>query len=298
MNSSFKNKKELRFTLTLNDGQEFNAKGDNVVTLKGFRATADIDKAGGMQMTTASCRIFGVGLDAMQKLTALAWDALSSPAIGTKKNSIKIEAIDGDIDTTVFIGDIINAWPEFQSSPDVDFYVECQAGFINQVAPVPPTSYNGDVDVVALIKKLSGDMGYTFEVHGVTGITLSNPYLANTGLEQVKTAVTAAGLDWYLDDDVLAICKKGVPRLGTIPVITPDTGLIGYPTWDKVGVTFKTLYNPAIRFGGQVKIETMVKRAAGSWIVQQVSHNLSSETINGPWFSTIRCTESGLVPIS
>ena len=50
---SFENKKALRFVITLGTGK-FGSSNNDTITLQGFRASADIDKAGGMMMGTYS----------------------------------------------------------------------------------------------------------------------------------------------------------------------------------------------------------------------------------------------------
>ena len=79
-----------------------------------------------------------------------------------------------------------------------------------------------------------------------------------------------------------------------MPFICANSGLVGYPGFDGVGVTFKILFNPAVLFGGRVKLETDIVRAAGVWVVSSVAHNLESEKPDGAWFSTIRGNASGL----
>lgn len=92
-------------------------------------------------------------------------------------------------------------------------------------------------------------------------------------------------------------------------VITLGTGKFGSSNNDQIilqgfrasvdidkagGVNARLLFNPAIQFGGRVKIETDVMQAAGEWVVACISHHLESEKPGGAWFSTIRCNQIGL----
>lgn len=56
---SFDKKKAIRFVITLATGT-FGASSANQITLEGFRATAEIDKAGWQQMGTLRAQIYGV----------------------------------------------------------------------------------------------------------------------------------------------------------------------------------------------------------------------------------------------
>jgi hypothetical protein len=289
MNGSFENEKQLIFTFTLG-ASTFGKTGGNTLIVQGLRGMADIEHAGGMVMSTAKVRVFGLNEETMQQLTMLAWLSM-----GVTKNTLLIEAQDGDQVTAVFSGQILNSWPDYQSMPDVFLYAECQAGFYEQVTPATPSSYKGTVDVARIMSDLASKMSLNFENQGVS-VKLSNPYLPDSLLEQVKAVAEAANINYFLDIDTLAIWPKGKDRESIQPLISPATGLIGYPIFDKVGVTFNTYFNPALKFGGTCKIETDVKPAAGVWRVTGLSHSLSTRQPNGKWMSQVRCTESGLVP--
>ena len=88
-----------------------------------------------------------------------------------------------------------------------------------------------------------------------------------------------------------------MPRKVIIPLISSASGLVGYPTFDGVGVNFQTLFNPAITFGGSVKLVTDVQQAAGEWVVTSVGHRLESEKPGGAWFSNVRGNANGLAVV-
>jgi len=282
--------KNLKFTMTLG-ASSFGGSGNNTVVLDGLRAAVDIDHAGGMAMGTAKCQIYGMKAKTMEQLTMLAWQALS-----VERNTIMIEAVDATTSVVVFNGQIVNSWPDYQSVPDVFLHIEAQAGYYDQIAPSDPVSFKGVADVAVLMQQCATALGLSFENNGVE-VKLSNPYLPNTALERAKSVVAAAGIEWFYDIDVLAIWPRGGSRKGDATKISADTGMVGYPTFDRVGVTFRTLFNSAVKFGGLVDIETDVPPAAGEWRVCGIRHNLTSQTPGGDWFSVIRCTESGLGPV-
>lgn len=287
---SFDNKKQLRFVITLGTGK-FGSSNNDTITLQGFRATADIDKAGGMMMGTLRAKIYGVKQADMNSVTTLQWKP------GTLiPNTVEVFAIDGTAETLVFAGNIVNAWADYQSMPDVFLHIQAQAAFFNALKAIPPRSFKGGVDVASVMAQIARDLGYTFENNGVT-TQLVDVYLPNTGMEQAKDLARAAGCDLYLDDKILAITPPNVPRKVIIPLISPASGLVGYPTFDGVGVNFQTLFNPAVTFGGSIKLETDVQQAAGEWVVTSVAHRLESEKPGGAWFSSIRGNANGLAVV-
>lgn len=284
---SFDSKKQLRFVVTLGTGK-FGSSNNDQITMQGFRAIADIDKAGGMMMGTLRAKIFGVKQADMNSVTTLQWKAgLLIP------NTVEVFAIDGAAETLVFAGNIVNAWADYQSMPDVYLHIQAQSAFFNALKAIPPRSFKGRVDVASVMAQIARDLGYIFENNGVT-TQLTDVYLPNTGMEQAKDLARAAGCDLYLDNKILAITPPNVPRKVIIPLISPASGLVGYPTFDGVGVNFQTLFNPAVTFGGSVKLETDVQQAAGEWVVTSVGHRLESEKPGGAWFSNVRGNQNGL----
>jgi hypothetical protein len=286
--SSFANKKELQFVIALGDGF-FEPSDGNItallndqITLQGFRASVDIDKAGGNQMGTLHARIYGVAQQDTNAVTSLLWKPDQY-----KPNTIVVTAIDGDQQSQVFAGNIVQAWGNYQSQPDVFLEIQAQTAYVNQLRPVAPRSFNGTVDVATIAAQLASAMGYTFENNGVT-TPLSNVYLPGTAMDQLKSLVRAAGCNFYLDDTVVAIYPRGTSRAGLIPLISPQSGLVGYPIFDGTGVNFQCLFNPSVRFGGSVQLQTSIPRASGQWAVQCVGHRLESEKPGGAWFSTVK----------
>lgn len=284
---SFSNSKELRFVITLGTGS-FGSSANNQITLEGFRSTVEIDKAGGMMMGTLRAQIYGVRQSDMNSITTLQWKPQAFIP-----NTVAVYAIDGAQETLIFQGNIVNAWGNYQGMPDVFLQIQAQAAYFNQLQPVPPSSFKGTVDVATLMSRLAASMGYTFENNGVA-VQLSNPYLPNTGMEQAKSLARAAGIDLYLDDHVLAITPPNTPRGSLIPEVSPQSGLLGYPTFDGVGVNFQVLFNPSVRFGGSVKLNTSITQAAGQWIVTSIAHRLEAHKPGGAWFSTVRGNANGL----
>lgn len=288
---SFSDKKQLRFVVTLGTGK-FGSSNNDQIILQGFRAVADIDKAGGMMMGTLKARVYGVRQQDMNSVTTLQWKPGK-----LIPNTVEVYAIDGAAETQVFAGNIVNAWADYQGMPDVFLHIQAQAGFFNQLRPVKPRSFKGAVDVPSVMAQIARDLGYTFENNGVT-TQLVDVYLPNTGLEQAKDLARAAGCDLYLDDKILAITPPNVPRKVIIPLLSPASGLVGYPTFDGVGVNFQTLFNPSVVFGGSIKLETDVQQAAGEWVVTSVAHRLESEKPGGAWFSNVRGNANGLAVTS
>jgi len=284
---SFDNKKQLRFVITLGTGK-FGSSENDTITLQDFRSVVDIDKAGGMMMGTLRAKIYGVGQLDMNSVTTLQWKP------GTLiPNTVEVYAIDGAVETLVFAGNIVNAWADYQSMPDVYLHIQAQSAFFNGLQAVKPLSIKGGVNVAIVMERIAKDMGLVFENNNVS-VMLTDVYVANTLKEQALELARAANFSLYIDDKVLAITNKFESRKGFMPLLSSSSGLIGYPTFDGVGVNFQTLFNPAVVFGGSVQIQSDVQQACGQWVVTSISHRLEAEKPGGAWFSTIRGNTNGL----
>lgn len=294
--SSFDNKKELKFVITLGTGN-FGSSSNNTITLQGFRAVVDIDKAGGMMMGTLRASIYGVSQSDMNSITTLQWHPKAFIP-----NTVQVFAIDGSQQTLIFTGNIINAWANYDAMPDVFLMIQAQAAYFAQIKAVAPKSYNGSVNVATVMSQLASEMGLTFENNGVN-VQLRDQYLPNTALEQAKTLAQSAGIWMFIDNGVLAITPANTARTMPVPVLSAQTGMIGYPTFDGVGINTRSLFNPAIIFGGSIQIASGNQainsfNKTGVWIVTSIALRLESEKPGGAWFMTIRGNQSGLAVIS
>jgi hypothetical protein len=272
----------------------FGSTGKNTVTLTGYRIAANIAKVGGMSQGVAQLRIFGMPLPLMNELTLL-----GALPLATKNNTVSVFAGDDQVGMgLVFTGNITQAWANMKAAPQAVMEVMAQTGVYHALAPVPPTSFRGSADVATVLSGLAELMGVTFENNGVTA-QISNPYFPGTAREQAMRCVQHAGIEWNgVDNGVLAIWPRGGHRGGVVPLISPETGMIGYPGYTQFGVSVQTLLNPSLTFGALFKVQSSSIPANGTWEIYKLAYNLESETPGGPWFTQIEGTLPGNVILS
>jgi hypothetical protein len=203
-------------------------------------------------------------------------------------NSILVEAGDDDAGmSVVFYGTIYAAWADVQSMPDCPFHVTANIGAYEAAKPVPPSSYRGLVDVATVLSGIATLAGWNFENSGVN-VKVWNPYLPGTARDQAYAIAQHANVNIIIDGGVpgtLAIWPKGAARNGAVPLISPDTGMIGYPTYTRQGIVVTTLFNPNINFGQNVQIKSSLSPANGTWNVSSLTHTLDTEVPRGNWFT-------------
>lgn len=279
---SFEHKKALRFVITLgSDNQKFDDKGSDQIILQGYRASAICENAGWVQMGELHAEIFGMSQSDMNAIT-------SYPIRITEatRNKIVVYAIDGAQESVVFAGNMVKAWPDYSRMPDVCLRIQAQAAYSDALKTVAPRSFKGACDVADVMRQIATSMGYVFENAGVH-VKLADVYLANTNLEQARDLAKMAGIELNIERNVLAIWPKGSYRNAMIPLISVNTGLVGYPSFDGTFLRFDALYNPTLITGGLVKVESDNIAAKGQWQVLKMAHRLESEKPGGAWFSSV-----------
>ena len=258
----------------------------NTVTAQGLRIQAIISQDGGPGQVNASLRIFGMPMSVMNQISTMGKSTVQT----NFATSVSISAGEvGGTMSAVFQGHVQQAWVDAASLPDVALVAMAFSSLADQMNPaVAPTSYAGMVDAAVILQGLATQMGRRFENNGVS-VMLSNPYYPGTAMQQAQRCAEAAHINMLDDGGTLAIWPIDGARDGAVPMISPETGMVGYPAYTQAGLDVTTLYNPAIRCGGQVKIQSSITPACGVWPVSAVEHTLESETPGGAWFTRAKC---------
>lgn len=279
-------RKKLEATITLGTGDFGETVGDTV-TLSGLRMMADIVLSGGDSMGQLQMRVYGLTQDMMNRLTVIGRDLAALRG----KNYISLRAGDDTNGMSlVYQGSITDAWVDYPAAPEGVFNVMASAGMDAALKPVTPISFNSaSADVSGIMAGLAKTMGLAFQDLGVS-VKLSYPYFDGTALMQARSCARAADIWMTIDKNTLIIWpKENAKIIGDIPLVSPETGLIGYPSFSSVSVMFTTIFNQDIRQSGKVQLQSSIPAATGRFRVFKVSHSLSSEIANGPWFTYAEC---------
>lgn len=274
------NKKVIEITVQLGEGTFGEDVGDTV-TLRGYRTLVSTYNTGGDTMGAAQIKIFGLRQELMNKLTT----------IGTINRSIRIQnrvsvAAGDDVNglQVAFNGVIFDAWGDYNSAPDVAFNIVAYAGMEAAIKPVGASSYAGTVDVAMIMGELAKASNLIFENNNVD-VKLSDPYFTGSTLDKIRECANAARILYTIDRGVLAIWPTSGGRPGGAIPMSKETGMVGYPVLSSKGMTIKSLFNWNIKLGSDIDVTSAIPMANGKWRVYSVSHDLSCELENGPWFT-------------
>lgn len=281
-------KKVIRTTITL-IGDTF-ADGSNQIVAEGLRTRCVINFGNGSVVPHAEVTIYGLNLPAMLRLTRIRWQDIRS-----LQNVIKVEAGEqGEELKTVYEGNITFGYIDMSNAPDVAFSITSSTAALNLYLPASPSTFPGEVAVVDAITEIATSLGYEVENNGVPAtLKMTDVTLVDTDLNKIRALCRRYQIDLYVEQNRISIAPQGSPRRISVPVLSPDSGMIGYPIATMQGVDVRSLYNPAIRFGGVLRIaDSIIENCNGDWRVFGVTLNLESEMPNGNWFMDIRATHN------
>lgn len=280
--------KRINVTFYLHKGTVDNSGSNTISFSRNLRASANVNFVGGSNQSELTLSLYGMTLEHMNQFATLGMRPNEQRA-----DQVLVEAGDDTHGmSTVFSGTITDAYGDFTGLPICAFFVKAHSGGLMAIKPVAPSSYSGLVDVATIMSGIATLGGVTFTNNGVSKKIL-DPYLPGTAWDQADRCAKAANIDWALINGELSIWPKGQTRTSKMAVISPSTGMVGYPAFVSYGIEVSARFNPSISFGSRVQVESSIQMANGIWQVHTLQHDLESETPGGRWFSHIGCAPVG-----
>ena len=275
-------RKIIRLTITMNDQKVyFTGEGDNKLQSAGLGISCNIAYGGGAITPTAQITVYGLEMSNMLKLMRVQWNTMQALL-----NTVQIEVGEqGGLLSTVYVGNITQATIDANASPDIPLIITSQMAVVENLTLRPPFSLaKGETaDGADIIRYLSNEMGYTFTNNGAQKI-ITDLTLEGSALEMIKKLADICDFDLYVDQKTIAICKSKGYRELKIPLISPQTGLLGYPVPDIKGISFSCLYDPIVKFGGIVRIAgSAITVCNGDWRLYGLTSHLEANIPNGKW---------------
>lgn len=264
---------------------------DNKLSSSGLRVEANITYGAGNITPTAQINIYGLLIETMTPLMRISWNTL-----GAVLNTVRIEVGEqGDTALTLaYEGNITFAKIVTANAPTMCLQIESQMAIVESLTPQNPKTYNKGIDTADIIRDICTEMGYQFENNEATHILSNELMLEGSRLSRIQYLAHICDFELYVDQRAIAICKKGNGRTIKIPIISPKTGLLGYPEPDIRGVTFRCLYSPLIKFGGIVKIaDSLIPTCNGDWRVYGLHAILEANAPNARWEMQVMATPRG-----
>ena len=228
--------------------------------------------------------VYGMLESDMNVLTALSIDGAKTGGLPAFKNTVAVFA-DG---VSIFYGGFKNAWGNYHAAPDVCFHVEAQTVYIERQSAYAATSLPGPQPVANIVSGICENIGLDFLNNGVV-VVANNPNLPGSAIQQINKLANDYNFNVSFEGKKLTISPNGLALPYATAIVNSETGLIGWPSFDKTGTQFVSLFNPNIKFMGAVEISSSNTRANGKFVVTKLTYHLESEKPNGAWFMSCIC---------
>lgn len=269
-------KKSLSVIITLRKGG-----ANNQYVFENCAIRTTIEKTGGAEFAKATVDIYGLTIETMAKLTTLSFQPL-------RNDWNFIEILAGEQGTTlqsVFKGEITLAYADLNGGKVLK--IQAQTGAYPVLMPDPPRSVVGEQSASSLIESLAKQANYSFSNEGVTAM-VKDMTVSGDPVTKMRTIATQVGAELLIDDDEVVLLPSGGSRkaLGGVPVVSVDSGMIGYPTFTNTGLNVSTYFRPDLRLAALVHVESIIPGATGDWRIVKLSHELSVNNPSGSAWRT------------
>lgn len=283
-------KKVMKVTIKINGRDKVFSNNDNSNKLSsdGLRVEAVISYGAGNITPTAQINIYGLQIETMAPLLRIQWNTM-----GAVLNTIQLEVgEEGDKALSLaYEGNITFAKIDMSNAPTTCLQIESQMAIVESLLPQEPKTYTKGQDASEIIKQICEEMGYSFTNNGATHILADSKTLEGSRINRIQSLAYACDFDLYVEQREIAVCQKGLARSIKIPVITPTTGLLGYPSPDIRGVTFRCLYSPLLRCGGIVKLQdSLIPTCNGEWRIYGLRSVLEVNAPSARWEVEVMAT--------
>lgn len=276
--------KTIQVAVTLGKGNF--SEGGNTKIIEGLACDVTVQKPGLPEKNSAAVKIWGLKYEDMAQLTMLAFKPLES-----QHNLISIKAGEkGGSLALVFQGEITSAFADFNAAPDVCMQFEADSGSYPQQIASPVATVKGEAKADQLFSQFAQSAGYTFKNEGVTS-SVQNAWFPGSPIDKMTKLARDVGCELIIDDGAIVVLPAGKAREGNAVLLTKNTGLIGYPTFNQDGISCKCIFNPDLIYGGLIKMESIVPRASGVWRITKLTHHITAYIPGGGnWESQIEAS--------
>lgn len=274
---------------------QFTSANGKTVKLEGLRCSAVITNPGGNSaFGQLQLQVYGMTLDQMNE-----YSSTGSNMVAVQDQSITVVAGNqGGSLNQVFSGTLISSFIDLSNPPEVSFVCAAVAGYYNKAAPSAPNTYEGTQKAEDIIRSLAGQIGYAFENRNGATAVVQNQYLSGSIIDQMQAVARAASFPMIIENNLVTIFPNNGTRDDIVVNLSAETGLVGYPSYWEAGFVVKSEFNPIITIGRVINLKSQLPKANGKFPIQYVTHELSTLTPDGPWFTTSKLSPAIYVPVN
>ena len=254
-----------------------------------YRGEAHISEECGVCRNICDISIYGLSLEKLNEFTFTWWEGLKKVS---PLNTIEV-IVEGE---TVFKGDTFFLQADFSNVPDVCLRITGIVGrYIGSI--VPETKTFEGIKVSEAFKQVCQNYGMTVVVDPKVDTKVPKIVLSGSVLDRIQRLGKSLGLNVAITDNVVRVgeMNKQLPDLNSananFPVkeISKDTGLIGYPIFNDRGATFSMVFDPLVRSGSLIQLNSIVPKITNQYVLI-TKRSILSTLPKGQWKSECICS--------
>lgn len=247
---------------------------------------------GGKQYGNAKVQVFGLPLDQMNQIARLWLETLTPSSTDT----LSVDVWDGQVYVPFFKGAI--SWSAVNAArmPQVALEIEANDAMAAMLTPASPYSQEGPISLKDVLTTILEPAGFVLEYsENAPDFQPVRVRVAGTPLEQAAAVMNAyPELTWYINLQRFIVRPVNGPLGGDPIEINKTTGMVGYPVYSTTGITVATIFNPKVRPGLALDVQTefdFVNRT--KWVASVLQHTLEPNTPGGAWLTQIAAQSYG-----
>lgn len=249
-------------------------------------------RQGGNQFGNAHVNIYGVPLADMNQIARLWLEAMAPQNADT----LNIDVWDGKVFVPFFQGVISWSSVDASAMPDVKLVIDANAAMPLGNAPASPYANPGPVSTEDVLKAVVEPAGFAVDYSPTAQLLdVQNVRLTGSPLQQVGQFMRGfPALTWFVNLQRLVVRQADAPFTDDPVRIAVDTGLMAAPVYSTSGLQFSTVFNPQLRPGIALNVQTsfdFVNRT--KWVAAVLSHDLAPNWPGGPWTTSCAANSYG-----
>lgn len=247
---------------------------------------------GGNQFGNAKVAVYGAPEDTMNKIARL-WLEVLSPS---NTDTLSIDVWDGSNFVPFFAGVITWSAINAGAAPQVALEIEANSAMIAMNTVVAPYAQDEAVSLQDALQQILDPTGLVVEFSdSVPVMNIERAHLVGTPMDQASALMNYfPELTWYINLQRFLVRPVNGPLGGDPVPVNKSTGMIGYPTYSTSGVQLATIFDPRIRPGLALDIQTryeFVNRT--KWVAAVLQHNIEPNMPGGQWMTAIAAQSYG-----
>lgn len=295
--------------------------GKTILSIEHFKASVSINYQGGDSLPECQCTIYNLDEHWINQLSTLGQYKKETNGFGNYLiiyASLDNSSEDHIVYNKIFEGGVTVAYADYGSAPDLVFHVNAMVAAGLNLVPAKSISFKNKTPVAvvvqSIIDKYNAALPYSngigrlnFKNYGVNAV-LNNPNYHDDLIEQIRLCTKDTKTRFTFQDQICKIFPENKTlndyerqsqydqnseTLFTVEVsprnLSVNSGMIGYPAHSDRGITVRSIFNHAIRFGEEICLTSeYIKNINGVWrYMVSLQHELSCYVPNGSWYTNI-----------